>query len=180
MAGHIQFFFFNFSLTSAKWSPTINGLLLRRPTTTDDHRAPPNTSETAVHRQPPLMISDHSMDPNPNIILNDNNHIAANVHKVNEKKIVLLYLNVTSFEVVAYIQIFELRANLISTLVERLRPETHTFHLPRGEVTITLQDIAVQLGLSINSEIVVGLGIVPDPWGTCEGLLGRVPPNDEE
>ncbi|KAG8484012.1 hypothetical protein CXB51_023200 [Gossypium anomalum] len=49
-----------------------------------------------------------------------------------------------------------------------------------GVVTITLQDVAVQLGLSVNGEAVTGLGRVPDPWSTCERLLGRVPPNDEE
>ncbi|KAL6321966.1 hypothetical protein AAG906_035881 [Vitis piasezkii] len=32
-------------------------------------------------------------------------------------------------------------------LVERWRSETHTFHLPVGEMTITLQDVAVILGL---------------------------------
>ncbi|KAA3474057.1 serine/threonine-protein phosphatase 7 long form-like protein [Gossypium australe] len=76
--------------------------------------------------------------------------------------------------------ISELRANLISALVERWCPKTHTFHLLYGEVTITLQDVAVQLGLSINGEAVTRLGKVPDLWGICARLLGRVAPNNEE
>ncbi|KAA3456270.1 serine/threonine-protein phosphatase 7 long form-like protein [Gossypium australe] len=93
---------------------------------------------------------------------------------------VIPYLNIAGFGVAAYIKISELRAGLISALVERWRLETHTFHLSCGEVNITLQDVAVQLGLSINGEAMTGLGRVPDPWGTCKQLLGRVPPNNEE
>ncbi|KAK5812482.1 hypothetical protein PVK06_027912 [Gossypium arboreum] len=80
---------------------------------------------------------------------------------------VLSYLNVAIFGVPAYIQISKLRADLIAALVERWRPKSHTFHFPCGEVTITLQYVTIQLGLSINGEAVTELGKVLDLWGIC-------------
>ncbi|RYR48562.1 hypothetical protein Ahy_A07g034597 isoform A [Arachis hypogaea] len=45
---------------------------------------------------------------------------------------------------------------LLSALVERWRPETHTFHLSVGEMSVTLEDITHILGLTINRDPVIG------------------------
>ncbi|KAF1870722.1 hypothetical protein Lal_00026432 [Lupinus albus] len=37
---------------------------------------------------------------------------------------------------------------LITALVERWRSETHNFHLPCGECTITLKDVLLQIGMA--------------------------------
>jgi Plant mobile domain len=45
---------------------------------------------------------------------------------------------------------------LMTTLIERWRPETHTFHLPVGDVTVTMQDVSCMWGLPISGPPVVG------------------------
>uniref|UniRef100_A0ACD5YVI7 Uncharacterized protein n=1 Tax=Avena sativa TaxID=4498 RepID=A0ACD5YVI7_AVESA len=49
----------------------------------------------------------------------------------------------------------------ITALVDRWRPETHTFHLRTGETTITLQDMSMILALPIE-------------WGSCSVALAQV------
>ncbi|KAK1411620.1 hypothetical protein QVD17_38176 [Tagetes erecta] len=46
---------------------------------------------------------------------------------------------------------------LIKGLIERCRPETNTFHLPFGEVTVTLQDVNVLWGLPIEGDALLGI-----------------------
>src|SRR6266508_1680156 len=58
---------------------------------------------------------------------------------------------------------FQLDRSLLSALVDRWRPEMHTFHLPCGEMAPTLQDIACFLGLPLVSTA-VGPRVVPPTW----------------
>ncbi|XP_017644631.1 serine/threonine-protein phosphatase 7 long form homolog [Gossypium arboreum] len=64
---------------------------------------------------------------------------------------------------------------LISTLVERWRPKTHTLHLSCDECTITLNDVVLQIGLLMDGPVITGSMIVPSKVGLCESLLGKVP-----
>ncbi|QHO09379.1 protein MAIN-LIKE 1-like [Arachis ipaensis] len=79
---------------------------------------------------------------------------------------------------------FRLDEPLVSAFVKRWRPETHIFHIPFGECTLTLQDVAYQLGLAVDGRYVSGCltefhlyieGGRP-AWVWFEELLGVVPP----
>jgi hypothetical protein len=44
--------------------------------------------------------------------------------------------------------------SLLTALVDRWRPETHTFHFRWGEMTVTLQDVSCLLGLPLAGEAI--------------------------
>ena len=66
---------------------------------------------------------------------------------------------------------------LITCLVERWRPERHMFHVSVEDMTITLQDVAIILGLRIDGPAVTGICVL-DVAELCRVLLGVTPPAD--
>ncbi|KAG8485719.1 hypothetical protein CXB51_019081 [Gossypium anomalum] len=64
-------------------------------------------------------------------------------------------------------------------MVERWRPETHTFHLPCGKCTITLKDMHLQLGLPVDRSVVIGETNVVNFWFSSGDDLWRYP-NDKQ
>ena len=64
-------------------------------------------------------------------------------------------------------------------MVERWQPETHSFHLPHDEMTITLQDIEVIMGVPVDGLSMVGFTRIND-WGDLyTKLLGHRPPRKD-
>ena len=68
---------------------------------------------------------------------------------------------------------------LITAFVEQRRPETYTFHLPHSEITITLQDVEVIMGLPVEGEAMVGP--TKRTWTkVCAEMLGIQIPNGRQ
>ena len=63
---------------------------------------------------------------------------------------------------------------LMTTLVERWRPESHMFHLLVGECTITLEDVALQLCLHVDDGPIIGPTYY-DWEQMCVEYIGVVP-----
>ena len=49
---------------------------------------------------------------------------------------------------------FNYDRSLLAALVDRWRPETHTFHFPCGEMTPTLEDVSYLLGVTTAGQAV--------------------------
>ncbi|KAL9665761.1 hypothetical protein QQ045_000082 [Rhodiola kirilowii] len=69
--------------------------------------------------------------------------------------------------------------SLLTIVVERWRPETHTFHFNNGEATITLQDMSLLIGLPIEGVPVTGKSQF-NFEEVCLRLLGVYPECDKK
>ncbi|KAD4178862.1 hypothetical protein E3N88_27453 [Mikania micrantha] len=78
----------------------------------------------------------------------NNNPITENVKR---------YVNIAGFGGLLNCGYRNLDHGLLEALIERWRPETHTFYLPIGEATVTLKDVNVLWGLPIEGGVVSNL-----------------------
>ena len=85
--------------------------------------------------------------------------------------LIIPYLEQAGFGNVVNIANTTIDTRFILALLERWRPETHTFHLPISECTVTLEDVYMLLGLHVDGEAVNGPVQLPN--SLCEELLGR-------
>ncbi|QHN91959.1 serine/threonine-protein phosphatase 7 long form homolog [Arachis ipaensis] len=67
------------------------------------------------------------------------------------------HLRFTGFYHASQIGIVQCQKALVNALVERWHPNTHTFHLPIGECAVTLEDMAMILGLPTDGLPVTGI-----------------------
>ncbi|KAF1884777.1 hypothetical protein Lal_00028664 [Lupinus albus] len=101
------------------------------------------------------------------------------VNMFDEEPLLNDILQLTSFSKLSSLRSFNIDPCLITALVERWRPETHTFHLPHGECTITLEDVSLQLGVNVNGLPIDGPTYFD--WNEiCEELLGKVPGDEQD
>ncbi|KAF1874526.1 hypothetical protein Lal_00029953 [Lupinus albus] len=101
------------------------------------------------------------------------------VNMFDEEPLLNDILQLTGFSKLSSLRSFNIDPCLIIALVERWRPETHTFHLPHGECTITLEDVSLQIGVNVNGLPLVGPTYFD--WNEiCEELLGKVPSDEQD
>ncbi|KAJ7949471.1 Serine/threonine-protein phosphatase 7 long form-like [Quillaja saponaria] len=69
---------------------------------------------------------------------------------------VLECMTMIGFGGVIRVRFISLDWHLVTALIKRWRSETHTFHLPHGEITITLQDVSILFGLPVDGQYSCG------------------------
>ncbi|PKA52658.1 Serine/threonine-protein phosphatase 7 long form like [Apostasia shenzhenica] len=91
------------------------------------------------------------------------------------------HIDDAGFGEVRKLQWLRLDRELITALVERWCTSTNTFHFVHGEMTVTLQDVAIILGLRIDGPAIVTKNMVGPccrwaKWSDmCDELLGKHP-----
>ncbi|KAL5159341.1 Serine/threonine-protein phosphatase 7 long form [Glycine soja] len=134
------------------------------------------------HLRPRLHQKETFYGCNPNMVQNIKLHIrrAVPIYHGQEEipEEIIPLLRQSDFYWIMKMGYLKINSSLITALIERWRPETHTFHMRCGKCTITLQDVSVLLGLPVDGAPLIGQTNLD--WGElCEELLGVRPHEGE-
>ncbi|XP_027338102.1 protein MAIN-LIKE 2-like [Abrus precatorius] len=115
----------------------------------------PGPEDSSLFRFQSFHVSEYIWDgrDHPMLRVRKSQNISGGLEGVPQK--IIPHLELANFIGLANLSQFSLDMGLITALVERWRPEMHTFHLSPGECTITLQDVAILLGLRIDGRPVI-------------------------
>ncbi|XP_027348465.1 protein MAIN-LIKE 2-like [Abrus precatorius] len=136
----------------------------------------PRSEDPSLLRFQSIHVSEHIWDgrDHPTLRVRKSPNIPGGLEGVPDE--IIPHPELAGFVGVANLSQLPVDVVLITALVERWRPETHTFHMPPGECTSTFQDVAIILGLRIDGRPVIApIGgdwaqIVEDSLGMRPGL----------
>ncbi|XP_027355419.1 serine/threonine-protein phosphatase 7 long form homolog [Abrus precatorius] len=137
----------------------------------------PDSKDGSLLRYQFVHVSKHIWDgrDHPILKVRRSHFILAGMEGVSME--ILPHLTLAGFAGVAQLACFPIDRHFITALVERWKPETHTFQMPPGECTVTLQDIVIQIWLRIDGKAVIA-AVGGNKAQIVEYLLGIRPPND--
>ncbi|KAH1232928.1 Serine/threonine-protein phosphatase 7 long form [Glycine max] len=126
----------------------------------------------------PKHVSEHVWNGEPNRKLHIRRAVPTYQGEEQISEEIVPLLRQSGFYWIMKMRYLKINVALISVLIERWRPKTHTFHLRCGEATITLQDVSVLLGLRTDRAPLIGSTNL-DWADLCEELLGVRPQEGE-
>ncbi|XP_072082102.1 serine/threonine-protein phosphatase 7 long form homolog [Arachis hypogaea] len=97
--------------------------------------------------------SDGSIDPPPSFSFSDNIASEQSTAYIPSRDLECCNVTTTCHGSIGVVQC---QSALVNALIERWRPETHTFHFPVGKCVVTLEDVALIFGLPTNGLPVTG------------------------
>jgi len=142
------------------------------------------------------MAQNNNLPANLSVLRHQDDHITNHIWEGNERVLrprrhsiwilkhtdlidprVRMVIDAAGFGHVLKVSNMEINHLMVTALCERWRTETHTFHMPLGETTVTLEDVSLQLGMPIDDEPVTG-GTSGNLLQLCQDLLGDIPPEN--
>ncbi|XP_027915963.1 protein MAIN-LIKE 1-like [Vigna unguiculata] len=143
-----------------------------------------------------IMVENNNLLANMSVLRHQDDHITNQMWEENERVLrlrhhsiwilkytdlidprVRMLIDQVGFGHVLKVDNMKINHLMVTTLYERWRIETHTFHMPLGETTVTLEDVSLQLGVPIDGEPFTSCSS-GNLLKLCQKLLGDIQPEN--